>query len=234
MVAMYQVIRHSDDNIFNEQKQMTVEELTNIFLRLDMAGKAEDSEFLFGSSEDGVEPFSITGVVLDEDGDVCLESDDRKEYGLSATELAAAVSVYDGNKTIYFVHIDREGESTLFNIKDGGTKDRNSESLRKITAGRVIEVLGKYAHEAILHFESGTINFTVNSIYEDAQGCVCLESNEIMELDDYPVGLLVEEISHWAEGTGIYFYDDDSREYYEIYPDEIRTDEKGDVWIKIR
>lgn len=36
---------------------MTVEELTNIFLRLDMAGKAEDSEFLFGSSEDGVDPF---------------------------------------------------------------------------------------------------------------------------------------------------------------------------------
>ena len=97
---------------------MTVEELTNIFLRLDMAGKAEDSEFLFGSSEDGVDPFSITGVFLDEDGDVCLGSDERKEYGLSATELAEAVSVYDGNKTIYFVHIDSEGESTLFNIVD--------------------------------------------------------------------------------------------------------------------
>lgn len=219
IVAMYQVIRYSNDNIF---------------LRLDMAGKAEDSEFLFGSSEDGVDPFSITGVFLDEDGDVCLESDERKEYGLSATELAEAVSVYDGNKSIYFVHIDREGESTLFNIKDGGTKDRNSESLRIITAARVIEVLGKYAPEAILHFESGTINFTVNSIYEDGHGCICLESNEIMELDDYPVGLLIEELSHWPEGTGVYFYDDDSKEYYGIYPDEIRTDEKGDVWIKVR
>ena len=50
---------------------------------------------------------------------------------MSATELAEAVSVYDGNKTIYFVHIDREGESTLFNIKDGGTKDRNSEGQRE-------------------------------------------------------------------------------------------------------
>src|SRR5574344_2740506 len=136
IVAMYQVIRHSNDHIFNEQKQMTVEELTNIFLRLDMAGKTEDSEFLFGSSEDGVDPFPITGVYLDEDGDVCLESDERKECGLSATELAEAVSVYDGNKTIYFVHIDREGESTLFNIKDGGTKDRCSEDLRIIQAGR--------------------------------------------------------------------------------------------------
>ena len=114
---------------FIEQKQMTVEELTNIFLRLDMAGKAEASEFLF---------------------------------------------------------------------------------------------------------ESGTINFTVNSIYEDAQGCVCLESNEIMELDDYPVGMIVEELSHCSKETGIYFYDDDSKEYYGIYPDEIRTDEKGDVWIKVR
>lgn len=173
-------------------------------------------------------------MFLDEDGDVCLESDVRKEYGLSATELAEAVSVYDGNKTIYFVHIDREGESTLFNIKDGGTKNRNSDSLRIITTGRLIDILGKYAPEAILHFESGTINFTINSIYEDGHDCICLESNEIMELDDYPVDLLFEELSQWPEGTGVYFYDDDSKEYYGIYPDEIRTDEKGDVWIKVR
>ena len=212
---------------------MTVEELTDIFLRLEMADKAKDSEFLFGRSEEGVDPFPITGVILDDEGDVCLESDDRMEEGLSAAELAEAVSVYDGNKTIYFVHIDREGESTLFNIKDGGT-DRYSEDLRIIQAGRLIEALGEYSPESILHFESGTINFTVNSIYEDSEGCVCLESNEIMELDDYLVGLLLEDLSHCSKGTGIYFYDDDSEEYYGIYPDEIRTDEKGDVWIKVR
>ena len=119
-------------------------------------------------------------------------------------------------------------------ISNGGTKDRNSESLRIITAGRFIELLGKFAPEAILHFESGTINFTVNSIYEDGHGCICLESNEIMELDDYPVGMIVEDLSHCSKDTGIYFYDDDSKEYYVIYPDEIRTDEKGDVWIKVR
>ena len=45
-----------------------------------------------------------------------------------------------------------------------------------------------------------------------------------MELDDYPVGLLLEDLSHCPKGTGIYFYDDDSQEYYGIYPDEIRTD----------
>lgn len=212
---------------------MTVEELTDIFLRLEMADKAKDSEFLFGRSEEGVDPFPITGVILDDEGDVCLESDDRMEEGMSAAELAEAVSVYDGNKTIYFVHIDREGESTLFNIKDGGT-DRYSEDLRIIQAGRLIEALGEYSPETILHFESGTINFTVNSIYEDSEGCVCLESNEIMELDDYLVGLLLEDLSHCSKGTGIYFYDDDSEEYYGIYPDEIRTDEKGDVWIKVR
>ena len=213
---------------------MTVEELTNIFLRLEMADKAKDSEFLFGSGEEGVDPFPITGVILDDEGDVCLESDDRMEEGLSAAELVEAVSVYDGNKTIYFVHIDREGENTLFNIKDGGTKDRFSEDLRIIQAGSLIEALGEYSPESILHFESGTINFTVNSIYEDSEGCICLESNEIMELDDYPVGLLMEDLSHNPEETGIYFYDDDSEEYYVIYPDEIRTDEKGDAWIKVR
>ena len=55
-----------------------------------------------------------------------------------------------------------------------------------------------------------------------------------MELDDSPVGLLIEELSQWPEGTGVYFYDDDSREYYGIYPDEIRADDKGDIWIKVR
>ena len=65
---------------------MTVEELTNIFLRLEMADKAKDSEFLFGSSEEGVDPFPITGVILDDEGDVCLESDDRMEEGRYTTE----------------------------------------------------------------------------------------------------------------------------------------------------
>ena len=46
---------------------MTIEELTNIFLRLEMADKAKDSLFLFRSSEKGVDPFPITGVILDED-----------------------------------------------------------------------------------------------------------------------------------------------------------------------
>ena len=39
-----------------------------------MADKARDSEFLFGSSEEGVDAFPITGVILDDEGDVCLES----------------------------------------------------------------------------------------------------------------------------------------------------------------
>ena len=39
-----------------------------------MADKAKDSEFLFGSGEEGVDPFPITGVILDDEGDVCLES----------------------------------------------------------------------------------------------------------------------------------------------------------------
>ena len=79
------------------------------------------------------------------------------------------------------------------NIKDGGTKDRNSDELRIILAGRFTEALNKFSNDSILHFESGMINFTVNSIYED-----------------------------------------DSKEYYGIYPDEIRADEQGDVWIKVR
>ena len=36
-----------------------------------MADKAKDSEFLFGSGAEGVDPFPITGVILDDEGDVC-------------------------------------------------------------------------------------------------------------------------------------------------------------------
>ena len=39
-----------------------------------MADKAKDIEFLFGSSEEGGEQVPITGVILDAEGDVCLES----------------------------------------------------------------------------------------------------------------------------------------------------------------
>ena len=39
-----------------------------------MADKAKDIEFLFGSSEEGGEQFPITGVILDDEGDVCLEA----------------------------------------------------------------------------------------------------------------------------------------------------------------
>lgn len=213
---------------------MTVGELVNIFLRLAMADKADDSEFLFGSGEEGVDPFPITGVSLDEDGDVCLESDSCAVQGLSARELADAVRDFEPGRTIYFVRVDGNRERLLFNIKDGGTKDRDSEDLRIIPAERLRGALEGHDADAVLHFESGTINFTVNSVYEDSRGCICLESNEIMELADYPAGLLLEELSAVPDETGVYFYDDDSKEYYGIYVDEARTDDKGDVWIKVR
>ena len=54
-----------------------------------------------------------------------------------------------------------------------------------------------------------------------------------MELDDYPVGMLMEDLAHCSKDTDIYFYDEDSNEYCRIYLYEIRTDEKGDIWIKV-
>ena len=106
---------------------MTVEELTNIFLRLEMADKAKDSEFLFGSGEEGVDPFPITRVVLDEDGDVCLESDDRIEEGLSAAELAEAVSL--------------GGDSDTLACITGGIAEAFYVGVPKVMAERVLGLL---------------------------------------------------------------------------------------------
>jgi len=213
---------------------MTASDLINIFLRLEMGGKASESELVFDSGAEGMSPFSITGIHLDEDGDICLESDQRLSHILSPKEIADAVSSFDGNRTVYFVTIDGKGESELYNIKDGGTKDRLDKSLQIIRSKELLQCLGQYSPDVLLHFESGTINFTVNSVYADEYGCLCLESNEIDELEDYPVSMLVEELSAVKEDTGVYFYDDDSKEYYGIYCDECRLDDKGDVWINVR
>lgn len=213
---------------------MTTRDLVNIFLRLEMAQKDGVSDLMFDSGAEGQSPFSITGVRLDEDGDVCLESDVRVKTTLSPKEIADAVSQYDGNKTVYFLSIDKNGEPELYNIKDGGTKDRFDNQLRIISCESLIDALGKFDKDAILHFESGTINFTINSVYMDPYGSLCLESNEIMELDDYPISMIMEDLSGQMGGTGVYFYDDDSKEFYGIYPDEYRIDDKGELWINVR
>lgn len=213
---------------------MTVRDIVNIFLRLEMAQKDDSSDLMFDSGAEGQSPFAITGVRLDEDGDVCLESDVRVKTTLSPKEIADAVSQYDGAKTVYFLSIDKNGDPELYNIKDGGTKDRFDENLGIISCDSLIDALSQFDPESILHFESGTINFTINSIYKDACGCLCLESNEIMELDNYPVSMILEDLKEQDKDTGVYFYDDDSKEFYGIYADEYRIDDKGEVWINVR
>lgn len=213
---------------------MTALDIINIVLRLQMAGKESESELVFDSGVEGQEPFTITGIRLDEDGDICLESDIRAESALTPSEIAIQMRNYEPDKLVYFVVLDASGESFLYNVKDGGTKDRYNPQMRVIPVSAFLECLQSFKPDSILHFESGTINFTINSIYQDDQGCVCLESTEIMELDDYPVSLLVDELSSCDRDSGVYFYDDDSKEYYGIFTDECREDERGDIWMKIR
>lgn len=213
---------------------MTANDLINIFLRLDMAGKGESCDLAFDAGKDGHSPFGITGVRLDEDGDICLESDVRTHKTLNASELAEAVRSFDGEKTVYFISIDKNGAAELYNIKDGGFRDRHDPELRLVPAAELIQALSCSDPEKTLHFESGTINFTINSVYHDGEGCFCLESNEIMELDNYPVGMIIEELEALEPSTPVFFYDDETGEYYGIYTDEIRTSEDGDTWIKAR
>lgn len=211
---------------------MTANDLINIFLRLKMGEKEESSDFMFDDGNGS--PFGITGVHLDEDGDICLECDERADAVLNARELAEAVGKLDGNRTVYFVTIDQKGESVLYNIKDGGTRDRYDPELKMITVGELVEVLGQYNPDSLLHFESGTINFTINAIYLDDEGCVCLESNEIEELADYPISMIMSDLLAADLCTNIYFYDDESKDYYGIYTQERKVGPEGDLWINVR
>ena len=213
---------------------MTVGDLYNMFLRLVMASKENESEFRFDTGEEGAEPLGITAVDLDEDGDVCLECDSRCPVCMSAIELAGELRKYDDSKTVFFVYIDPDGSRELYNIKDGGFRDRHDPELRLVPAAELIQALSCSDPEKTLHFESGTINFTINSVYHDGEGCFCLESNEIMELDNYPVGMIIEELEALEPSTPVFFYDDEAGEYYGIYTDEIRISEDGDTWIKAR
>lgn len=212
---------------------MTVGDLYNMFLLLEMADRDEDSDFVFDPSGDGSDPLVITGVSLDEDGDVCLESDVRVGKALSARELARAMSQFDSAMTVYFVLIDASGETVLYNIKEGGTRDRLDPDLRIVSASDLAAALRSYPSGSIPHFETGTIYYTINSVYLDEYGCICLESNEIDELDNYPASMLLEEFDADPE-AGVCFYDDDSGEYYGILTDSCRPGTGGDPWFKIR
>lgn len=213
---------------------MTVGDLNNMFLRLVMASKESESEFRFDTGAEGEDPLGISSVGLDEDGDVCLECDSRCPSCLGAVDLAEELRRYDRSKTVYFVHIDADGSRTLYNIKDGGTRDRLSPELRMVPASDLIDRLRTFDPDAVPFFESGTVNFTINSVYFDDHGCFCLESNEIEELSNYTCGLLLDELSQLAPATKVFLYDDDSREFYGIYPDEFKTDPAGNPWINVR
>lgn len=213
---------------------MTAADLTNIFLRLQMAGKEGESDFLFDAGRRADAPFAITGIYLDDDGDICLESDERARKHLSASEIAEAVSSFDPGKTIYFVTIDKNGNGDLYNIKDGGTYDRHSPELRPVRACDLNDLLKTVDPTATFHLESGTINFTINAIYTDDEGCLILESNEIEELADYTADLVMEELSQCPPDTKVIFLDDEASEYYGLYLEEHRTDESGDLWVKAR
>ena len=213
---------------------MTVGDLYNMFLRLVMAAKENESEFRFDTGVEGVDPFGITAVDLDEDGDVCLECDSRCPACMSAIELASELRKHDDSKTVYFVYVNPDGSRDIYNIKDGGTRDRQSPELRLFPASDLAELLRGYDPDSIPYFESGTINFTVNSVYMDESGCLCLESNEIEELANYTSGFIIDELSGVSAETKVYLFDDESKEYYGIYVDEHRTDPDGNPWINVR
>lgn len=203
-----------------------------MYLRLQMAGKEGESDIVFATGADETSPLEITGVHLDEDGDVCLECDERLDTKLSPEQIADAVSGFDPDKDLYFLYTDKKGETVLYNIKDGGTIDRDEVSV--ISAETFAQALEKFPSDDMLHFETGTVNYTINSVYLDDMGDLCLESNEIMELDDYPVGMIIEELRDLDPNAGVYFYDDESMEYYGILPEEYRIGKDGGPWFKIR
>lgn len=213
---------------------MTVGDLQNMFLRLVMASKEDESEFRFDTGVEGAEPLGITTVSLDEDGDVCLECDSRCPSSLSAVELADELRRYEDSKTVYFVYVEADGTRDLYNIKDGGTRDRMSPELMMVSAAELQGLLRGFPPDSIPYFESGTINFTINSVYSDEYGCFCLESNEIDELANYTSALIIDELSQLDAGTKVYLYDDEGKEYYGIYADEYKTDSDGNPWINVR
>lgn len=205
-----------------------------MFLRLVMASKEEESEFRFDTGVEGAEPLGISTVSLDEDGDVCLECDSRYSSSLSAVELAGMLRNYDDSKTVYFVYVGPDGMRELYNIKDGGTRDRMSPELMMVSAADLLELLREFPADSIPYFESGTINFTINSVYLDNYGCLCLESNEIDELANYTSALIIEELTQLDASTKVYLYDDEGKEYYGIYVDEHKADSDGNPWVNVR
>lgn len=193
-----------------------------------MADKDNDMEYAF---QVGERICGITRVFLDEYGDLMLEADDTQREYLSVRDVRCELEKYDPNQDVFFSVLNAEGIGELHYIKEGGTNEITVDVL--INCGELLSVLQANINAKILRLQCGTINFTINSIYLDDYGHICLESNEYEELDDYSVAMIAEALADEGTDFNVYFLDSEAGDYYLINLSTARVDDKGDMWLDI-
>lgn len=208
---------------------MTAGDIINQCLRMALADKDSDLEYAF---QVGERVCGIVRVYLDEYGDLMLEADDSEREYLSVKELRCELEKYDASQDVFFSVLNAEGKGELYYIKEGGSREVSEDVL--VDCCELKSVLESNITANILRLRCGTINFTINSIYMDDDGHLCLESNEYEELDDYTVPMIVEELSSTGDDSQVYFYDQEAEDYYCILLGEATMDEKGDLWLDIQ
>lgn len=98
---------------------MTVGELYDIFLSQVKEKEDNEGKFLFDTGIEGAAPLAITSVDLDQDGNVCVECDNRCPTGMGALGFAHELRRFDDSRKVYFVKIGADGTRSRCDIKDG-------------------------------------------------------------------------------------------------------------------
>ena len=77
--------------------------------------------------EDG--PYTVNQIYLDDDGDVCLESNEEGEDEYDVDQIVTEVSAFDEDTYVYFKVVDEDGNEECYDISDEWEVDDDGDTM---------------------------------------------------------------------------------------------------------
>lgn len=243
---------------------MTVEELEDMMLAITSArnenGTIQNGFIQFNiGDEDG--PYTVNRIYQDEDGDVCVESNEEDEDEYTVDQIGTEVSAFPEDTYVYFKVVDEDGDEENYDFTDeweidddGDTlvelcdndddyydddddDDEDGEEYDTMSVGRLRKIISLYDPDQKLYVSDGDdiSNCTVDSVYL-RNGEAVLQSNEIEGTQDhsFTLGYLLHCLEWFSEDCPACFMhcdEDNDFGFYNI--DDYHTDDDGDLVLEI-
>ena len=214
---------------------MTADELTDLMLEITKArmdnGTISNGSIVFDyDDEDG--PYSVNRIYLDDDGDVCLESNEEDEDEYDVDQIGTEVSAFDEDAYVYFKIVDEDGDEVCYEISDdweldddGNTSvdwydddedyydadddaddEDNGGQGDTLSVGRLRSIIAGYDDDQLLYVNDGDdiSDCTVDVVYL-RNGEAVLQSNEIEHGENHQYSPTLGYIRHCLA-----WFDDDT------------------------